>query len=271
MTHSSHLARTVAVACAVAVLLAGGGLAMAQQAKSLRLVTARGEKPDAIFPAFTRSVQARYDYVDADQTPYALVLYGPGGLRLMREAATHTGDGTATVTIGGQAVMRGLSGAIVTSAQEMQTKAAEAAAAQRGVREYLNGVEAALMRVRTGQRSLRWAALPAAATAHQSDLRAAIAEMDRLVARAHLFDDGDDQNLRGVAQQMRAPAQAAIDAARGLQAAVNDLEADLVPTGTGSGEGEAYTLTVLVDGVPATSTQMWVKVPVYLPYANQRR
>jgi hypothetical protein len=271
MTHSSQLSRTVIAVAAAVALMAGAGLALAQQAKGLRLVTPSGDKPDAIFPAFTRAVQARYDYMEADQTPYTFVLYGPGGLRLMRETATQTGAGTATVVITGRAVMTGLTASILNSAKEMHTKAAEAANAQRGVREYLNGVEAALMLVRNGQRTLRWAALPPEASAQVGALRQGIADMDRLVARARLYDDADDQNLRQVATEMRGVAQGMIDVATGLQAAVMDLDADLVPTGTGSNEGEAYTLTVLVDGVPATSTQMWVKVPVYLPYAKQRR
>jgi hypothetical protein len=270
MKYSAKVVRTAIVGGAALLLAAGVGTVLAQQAKGLRLVTPKGEQPDAVFPAFTHSVQARYDYLDADQTPFTLTLYGAGGMRLVRQSAPQTGSGTATVEITGMAVMAGLTTGIVNYAQEMHGQAGQAANAQRGVREYLNGVEAALMQVRSGQRTLRWAALPPAATTQVAALRAAIAEMDKLVARARMFDDSDDQNLRSVAAQMLTPAQSAIDAARGLQAAVKDLDVAILPTGTGSSEGEAYTLTVLVDGVPATSTLMWVKVPVYLPYASRR-
>ncbi len=262
--------RTVPFGALLVVALVGlTGVASAQQARNLRLVTPAGERPDAIFPAFTAAVEARYDYSDAADTPMTLLVYAPGGLRLLRADAVLTGSGTTAVDITGESLMTGLTASLVANSQEMQRSAAQAAGASRGVREYLNGVQAAELLVKTGLRMLRYSALPREATTSLSGLQAALVDMDKLIARARLLDDSDDPGLRGIATQMAGPAGRAVTNAKAFEAVMKDRAANIMPTGKGVREPEGYLLEVLVEGVPAASTHMWVKVPIYLPYSSQ--
>lgn len=245
------------------------GFAEAQQARNLRLVTPAGEVPDAVFPAFTTAVRARYDYADAADSPMTLLVYAPGGLRLLRSDARNNGSGTVSVDITGQALMTGLAASLVANSQEMQRSAAQAVAASRAVREYMNGVTAATLLVKTGRRMLRYSVLSDEATSSLSSLETALKDMDKLIARARLLDDTDDPGLRGIAAQMAAPAGRAVTASKAFEAAVKDRPASIMPTGKGVREPEGYLLEVLVEGVPAASTHMWVKLPIYLPFNSR--
>lgn len=263
--------RTVLFSLSTVALLGTFGVAMAQQAKNLRLVTPHGEKSSAAFAAYTRAVEAKFDYVDAGGSSMAFVIYGPGGLRLMRKDATYEGTGVATIPITGRDLMRGLSAGLISNTQELQRAAAQAASAQRGVREYLNGVEAALLLVHNAERLAAGSNLPTEGDSRLTALGVARTDLEKLIARARLLDDADDAGLRGIASQMASPATAAVAAATGFESAVKDVDVALMPTGNSTAESQAYVLSVLVDGQPAASALMWVTVPIYLPFTQQRR
>jgi hypothetical protein len=252
-------------------LLSMAGIAFAQQAKNLRLVTPHGETSSAAFPAYTRAVEAKFDYVDAGGASLGFLVYGPGGLRLMRKDANYEGTGVASVPITGRDLMRGLAAGLTANTQELQRAAAQAAGAQRGVREYLNGVEAAVLLVRNAERLAGWSNLPTEGDARLVALATARSDLDKHIARARLLDDSDDAGLRGIAAQMASPAAAAVSAAKGFESAVKDLDLALMPTGRGTAESQAYVLSVLVDGQPASSALMWVTLPIYLPLTQQKR
>jgi hypothetical protein len=257
---------------ALAVTLPGTvSFASAQQARNLRLVTPNGERPNAVFPANTRAVEARFDYTDASQTSLALIVYGPGGVRLMRQEAKYDGSGTASVTITGKQLLAGLTSITVNNVQEMQRAVNEAANASAGLRERLRSVQAAMMLVRNGLHLASWSNLPAEARAREDDLERALADLDKQLAVAQRLDDSDNAGLRGVAQNMVEPAGRAVTAVQGFAAAVKDLDIPIMSTGQGTNEAQAYDLSVLVDGIPAASTMMWVTLSVYLPFAHQSR
>jgi hypothetical protein len=260
-----------AAVLALAALAAVSAPVLAQQARNLRLVTRAGEQRDAVFPAQTKRVEARFDYLDASGATMTLLVYGPGGLRLYRHDAQYEGSGTASVTVSGQDILRGLAAGLRTSSQELQRSAGQAAAAQRGVREYLNGVDAALLLLANAERLLESANLPAAAKTEQRALAAARTELQRLSGRARLLEDSDDAGLRAIALEMTDPARAAVTAATAFEAAVQDLDAVIPSTGHGTKSGRSYDLSVLVDGQPASSTSMWVIRSIYLPSASQQR
>jgi hypothetical protein len=260
---------------AVAALAVAGGVASAQQARNLRLVTPAGEKADAVFAVHTAAVQAKFDYSDADQTSIGLVVYGPGGLRLLRKDATYSGTGTATIDLSGPALYRGLTAGLVSDTDEIQRAASQASSAQRGTREYLNGVQAGLLLIRSALKLVHWNDLPPAADERIAQLRQAMDDLDALMQRSNNLDDSDDAGRRNLAAKMATPAADAVAAAQGLDAgaaALTDIE--IMPTGDNSPGGDGYLLEALIDSIPAASTHMWVKTPpqaVYLPYAQQRR
>jgi hypothetical protein len=251
--------------------LARTGFASAQQARNLRIVTPGGEQANASFPMGTRQVEVKFDYLDASQTSMAFVVYGPGGLRLMRHEALYDGDGTASIQVTGRDLMEGLGAGLVSNTQELQRAAAQASNAQRAVREYMNVVESALLLVRTAEELGTRSHLPAAALQKLAVLTAARSQLSELAARARLLDDSDDAGLRAIAQQMSAPAAAAVAGAQGFETAVKGLELFLIPTGNSMSESAAYVLTVMVDGQPADSALMWVMDPIYLPFNSMPR
>jgi hypothetical protein len=263
------LRRAFAAAATLGLVLATAGLAAAQQARNLRLVTPQGERVNAVFPIFIHQVTARFDYLDASDTPITFIVFGPGGLRLMRVEDKYKGSGTAEVTITGKDLMRGVAATLVTNTQELQRSAAQATTAPRP-RELLNGVEAAQLLIHNAEHLVAWSNLPPAGDSALDSLAAARGEIATLSARARLLGDDDTAGLHAIAAQMADPARRAVTAGASFEAAVKDFDAALMPTGSGTREAQAYVLSVQVEGQPAASAMMWVKTPIYLPFTQVR-
>jgi hypothetical protein len=242
---------------------------------NLRILAAGGEgEPSAGFTAGAQSLVAAFDYADTDRTRVAVVVKSRGGVVCFRHEDRYSGEGSAQVTMTGDAMVSALVGAIDGAAREARRNADQAANPDRsaGTHEYLLSVQAGLLRVGFATTTLRRTELPDDIRGRIDDLVRLDGEATDLVERAVSLPTGDLDRKKSLAAQAAERLGSIVLIAGELTGAVSQLQQLPIPS-TGSGEQDAYVVQLEVEGDVAASTELWVYEGglIYMPYARPGR
>lgn len=246
-----------------AVLLCVVGLALAVPASPARAevgvsrlrvgATADVSEPLAVFPPGIQRVFARFDYAEASGQRIGLDVTGYGGVVVQQTSRRYEGEGSDVAEIDGTDVLLRLTSELVRSAESARSSARQAATQQFGVLEYLNGVQAGVVRMGTVVTMLESVRAPEVDRDDLAELRRIEAQVSDLVARA--MRAGDDEQRKQLAARMAQPLEQAVGLANGLDGAAGGAVDVPLPV---SGSAWQYVVRVSVDGNPAASTEFAV-------------
>jgi hypothetical protein len=249
--------RTVLAAALMAVVAAATPrAAMADVSVSnLRVgVDAAVSDTMAAVPVGVRAVYARFDYRSAAGERATLDVTAYGGVLVFSSGERLAGTGSLATRISGEEMLAGLTAELTAAVQNARSNARNAATRELGTEEYLNSVQAGLVRLDSALTVLAAVSPSPVSSADVASLKRLGAQLTDLVVRAQRAPAG--QQRKDLAARMEPLFVQAADISSRIGASAAAF-GGLVPL-PASGSAWQYVVRVAVDGSPADSVEFIV-------------
>jgi len=205
-------------------------------------------------PVGFRAMYARYDYRGAAGERATLDVTAYGGVLVFSSGERLTGTGSIATRISGQEMLASLTAELTAAVQSARSNARNAATRDLGAEEYLNGVQAGLIRVDSALTVLAVVSPSPVSSADIASLKRLGSQLTDLVVRAQRAPAG--QQRKDLAARMEPLFVQAADVSGrvGASAAAFDGPVPL----PASRSAWQYVVRVSVDGSPAASVEFTV-------------